>query len=532
VAVTYFAPWDWVIGAGAYADDFDAVRGQIENAQNALLRWVALVAGAGALIAAISGFFMARSISLPIDRVIAELSASSDQIADASQQVSTASSRLAEGASDQAASLEETSASLEEMSSMTKRNAESAAQANELAQVARRAADTGASDMQAMGQAMGEIKTASDDIAKIIKTIDEIAFQTNILALNAAVEAARAGEAGLGFAVVADEVRNLAQRSAQAAKETAGKIEGAITKTAQGVQISEKVAGSLAEIVGKVRGVDGLVSEVSHASREQSHGVDQISTAVGHMDKIVQSNAASAEESAAAATELKAQAAALQDTVAGMVQLVGGQPAVAIAARPSMAHEAAHVAAAANQPSKPAMAQVGGPVPNPAPAEARDLIQWDEARMSTGVASIDAQHRELIDMINRLHRACVEQRGQEELREMMRFLSEYVQKHFRHEEDLMARHQCPSKAQNQAAHQKFLRDFTALTTAFNGGQTNSALLLDLRKLVGEWLVSHICRVDTQLRRCAGKHPDPGAGARKAASASNNGHAELSFTDMK
>ena len=151
---------------------------------------------------------------------------------------------------------------------MTKRNAEHAAQANTLAQEARNAAEMGATDMQAMTTAMHEIKTSSDDIAKIIKTIDEIAFQTNILALNAAVEAARAGEAGAGFAVVADEVRTLAQRSAQSAKETANNIANAVTKTAQGVHISEKVAASLQEIVTKARQVNELVAEVATASKD------------------------------------------------------------------------------------------------------------------------------------------------------------------------------------------------------------------------------------------------------------------------
>ena len=211
---------------------------------------------------------------------------------------------------------------------MTKRNAESATQANELARTARTAADTGARDMQAMSAAMAEIKTSSDDIAKIIKTIDEIAFQTNILALNAAVEAARAGNAGAGFAVVADEVRALAHRSAVASKETAGNIESAITKTAQGVQISNHVTGGLAEIVEKVRQVDGLISEVATASREQNQGVHQINTAIGHMDKVVQMNAASAEESAAAAEELHAQAHALNEIISRLRGLVDGDRAV------------------------------------------------------------------------------------------------------------------------------------------------------------------------------------------------------------
>jgi len=174
---------------------------------------------------------------------------------------------------------------------------------------------------------MQAIKVSSDDIAKIIKTIDEIAFQTNILALNAAVEAARAGESGMGFAVVADEVRNLAQRSAQAAKETAEKIEGAIAKTAQGVELSNKVSQALNDIVTKARQVDELAAELAGAAQEQTQGINQINLAVGEMDKVTQSNAATAEESAASAEELNAQAETMKKSVADLLQLVRGQAA-------------------------------------------------------------------------------------------------------------------------------------------------------------------------------------------------------------
>ncbi|MDR3457678.1 MAG: methyl-accepting chemotaxis protein [Verrucomicrobiae bacterium] len=262
-----------------------------------------------------------------------------EQVTSAAGQVSSASQTLAEGASEQAASLEETSSSLEEMASMTKNNAENTQKTNTLAKQTRAAADKGSTDMQAMIAAMNAIKVSSDDIAKIIKTIDEIAFQTNILALNAAVEAARAGEAGMGFAVVADEVRNLAQRSAQAAKETATKIEGAIAKSAQGVGISNAVAQSLNEIVTKARQVDELAAEVANASREQTEGITQINTAVGQMDKVTQSNAASAEESAAAAEELNAQAETMKQSVAELLQLVGGQNGTATT-RPAGAAQA------------------------------------------------------------------------------------------------------------------------------------------------------------------------------------------------
>ena len=293
----------------------------------------------GALSGLLLAFFIARSISKALQMVADTIADGADQTASAAGQVSAASQSLAEGASEQAASLEETSSSLEEMSSMTQRNAENAQKANDLTRQARSAADTGAADMQAMNTAMQEIKISSDEIGKIIKTIDEIAFQTNLLALNAAVEAARAGEAGMGFAVVADEVRNLAQRCAQSAKETAAKIEGAIGKTAQGVQISAKVTQGLQEIVTKVRQVDELVAEVATASKEQSQGITQVNTAVTQMDKVTQSNAANAEESAGAAEELNAQAEALKEAVAQLMRLVGGQETAGAKRAPAAEHK-------------------------------------------------------------------------------------------------------------------------------------------------------------------------------------------------
>ena len=193
-------------------------------------------------------------------------------LAQVTDRITSASRSLAEAASEQASSLEETSSSLEEMSSMTKKNSENAQTAKTLANQSRQAADTGAADMEQMSKAMQGIQESSADISKIIKTIDEIAFQTNILALNAAVEAARAGEAGMGFAVVANEVRNLAQRSAQAARETADKIEGAIQKSKLGVEINSKVFTGLQGIVTKARQVDELIGDVAAASPRAKPG--------------------------------------------------------------------------------------------------------------------------------------------------------------------------------------------------------------------------------------------------------------------
>ncbi|MBN2454943.1 MAG: MCP four helix bundle domain-containing protein, partial [Sedimentisphaerales bacterium] len=271
------------------------------------------------IIGMVAAFLITRSITKPINRIIAGLTEGAEQVAAASGQVSAASQSLAEGATEQAAGLEETSSSLEEMSSMTKQNADNAQQANTLASEARQAAGTGAESMNRMNSAIQEIQKSSDETAKIIKVIDEIAFQTNLLALNAAVEAARAGEAGKGFAVVAEEVRNLAMRSAEAAKNTASMIEEAVKNSKNGVDIASEVGKVLDEIVQGITKTTDLVSEIAAASQEQAQGIDQVNTAVAQMDKVTQQNAANAEESASASEELSSQAESMKHVVDELV---------------------------------------------------------------------------------------------------------------------------------------------------------------------------------------------------------------------
>jgi methyl-accepting chemotaxis protein len=206
--------------------------------------------------------------------------------------------------------------------------------------------------MVEMTQAMAAIDTSSAEVAKIVKNIDEIAFQTNILALNAAVEAARAGEAGAGFAVVADEVRSLAQRSAAAAKETADKIEAAIASSRNGSRSCDKVRESLTQIADKVSCTDSLVGEIATAAREQAQGIEQINTAIAQMDQVTQSNSASAEESASAAEELDAQASSLKDMVGQLRQLVGGAVTVTTSPPSSSPALASHVTVFSNRPAQ------------------------------------------------------------------------------------------------------------------------------------------------------------------------------------
>ena len=264
-----------------------------------------------------------RRILNPLFQVASALTSAAEITSQNACSVSAASQTLSEGAAEQAASLEETSASLEEMSSMTTSNAASAQRAKGLAAQAREAAEKGEADLDAMAKAMDAIKTSGGEISKIIKTIDEIAFQTNILALNAAVEAARAGESGAGFSVVAEEVRSLARRSAEASRETAEKIEGTLRNTEQGIQYSASVVRSLNQIAAKVRELAEVVAEVALASTEQSQGIEQLNRAVGQMDQVTQSNAATAEENSSAARKLNAQADALHVAVNQLLQLVG-----------------------------------------------------------------------------------------------------------------------------------------------------------------------------------------------------------------
>jgi len=294
-----------------------------------LLSWVAGLGITAAALVTLISLFIARSISTPINRIIAGLNDGADQVNEAAGQVASASQELAAGASQQASSLEETSSALEQMAAMTRANAENAQQANELSNQARAAARSGDQTMEKLNTSMAAINESSGQISKIIKVIEEIAFQTNLLALNAAVEAARAGEHGKGFAVVADEVRNLAQRCAQAAGETTALIEDSVIKAREGTSVAADVGNSLGAIVGDVTKVTDLINGIARASEEQAQGVEQVNTAVSQMDKVTQQNAANAEESASAAEQLSAQAQTVKGIVEELSVLVGGARATA-----------------------------------------------------------------------------------------------------------------------------------------------------------------------------------------------------------
>ncbi len=273
------------------------------------------------------GLIVVRSVNRTLSRSAGELRSSAEQVATASVELASASEMLAQGASEQAASLEETSASGHQISAMTERNAEnSRAAATLMTDVDTKVAHAN-TKLDQMVDSMSEITSSSERIAKIIKVIDEIAFQTNILALNAAVEAARAGEAGMGFAVVADEVRNLAQRCAQAAKDTASLIEESVGNARNGSSRLDEVATVIRSITESAAKVKTLVDEVSVGAGEQSRGIDQISNALVQMEQTTQQTAASAEESASASQELRSQADSMQRVILALEALASSRTA-------------------------------------------------------------------------------------------------------------------------------------------------------------------------------------------------------------
>jgi methyl-accepting chemotaxis protein len=318
--VKLYGEWGWVIGTGIYVDDIER---DLKTLGQVLLAVVGLACGLSVLLT----ISVARSITRPIRRIVDQVTEGASQVNSAAAQVSTASQGLARDASVEAQALEKTSAAGEQIRSMTRKNAENSEASASHMTTTSQLVNEANQKLAEMIKSMAEITGSAGKIGKVIHVIDEIAFQTNILALNAAVEAARAGDAGMGFAVVADEVRNLAQRSAQAARDSAALIEESIARSKEGGAQLEHVAKAITNITESSEKVNMLVKEVHLGSQEQARGIEQITRALSEMEQATQRTAANAEQSVAASQELSAQSESMASTVLQLETLIDGAQA-------------------------------------------------------------------------------------------------------------------------------------------------------------------------------------------------------------
>lgn len=371
--------------------------------------------------------------------------------------IAQSSQTVSQGASTQAAAIEEVSSSLTQLQGQTTANAENASTASQLAEDSRISGEKGNSQMQEMIDAMADINDSSQKIAKIIQTIDEIAFQTNLLALNAAVEAARAGKYGKGFAVVAEEVRSLAARSAKAARETANMIAESTEKVDRGMGIAKRTGQALSKIVGTISEASTLVMEISSASQDQALGIQEITMGMTQIEEITLTNAAAAESNASSAGLLSEQAKEMRDII--------GQYAVV-----SSGDESGQAV----------------------------LMEWCDD-FSVQVPEIDAQHKKLVDMINDLGSAMAMGKGTDVMQGIMGRLGNYVVEHFAFEEDLIRQAGYPDLENHIKVHQGVVAKFTALAEKVNAGLPTASS--ETLAFLQDWLINHIQKVDKKYTSC-------------------------------
>ncbi len=431
-----------------------------------------------------------RQMNHRLSDTLKQINDASDQVASGADQVSSGAQALSQGATEQASSVEELAATINEISGQVKHTADNAREASSKVMQAQSELSVSNDQMREMISSMEEISQKSGDIGKIIKTIEDIAFQTNILALNAAVEAARAGEAGKGFAVVADEVRNLASKSAEAASNTTMLIEGTIQAVENGTQIADQTARALMATVESTRSAVTYVDKISTAAEEQANEISQVTVGVDQISSVVQTNSATAQESAAASEELSGQSQLLKNLVSGFkLRESSGkmaQPVQTRAAAPVQTVTASSYTPVYREPSAPARKKI-----------AVKKYVFDSG-LETGNSTIDGQHKILFDRINDLLDACANGKGRAEIAATLKFLEDYTKEHFDDEEVLQRESGYPDRVNHKKYHEGFKRVVHQLGEQLQKEGPTVALVGKINSSIGGWLVNHIQKEDVKV----------------------------------
>ncbi len=463
----------------------DMQESKVQTTKLAQVEYILL--GVGLTLCTILGFFFTKMIMQPIKDVFGGLNHFStfelqnigkkfkeitSDLATGSKEIKQTSISMADSSSNQAASLEQMNSSLEELTAMTSTNKESADQAHQKAAEASLAAQQGSEAMGQMNQAIGDIKHSTDETAKIIQTIEEIAFQTNLLALNAAVEAARAGEAGAGFAVVAEEVRNLAMRCSEAARNTSNLIEDSQEFAENGVSMSETVSELLDKITDSISDVATLNNEVAVASAEQHQGIEQINIGLSTLDQVTQTNANQA-------SYLAEKSKAIEETVTMLLDITTEPEQVQLPPQKKQAKLAAPV----RKVKQSAVKQKPQQIPN------KQFINWS-SQYSVGVPEMDKQHKQLIKLINKLY---IAMRDKKDIATVMDGVVQYTIRHFTDEETMMKSIHYPGLSQHLAMHKKVISQVKQLAQRVQNKEKgiDKKLLIFLK----EWLLNHIMKQD-------------------------------------
>ena len=485
VRFAYYAPWDWLVGAAAYEDEvFNAQAKLIEGIFGFIVAsaWI----GLGAIVlAGIAALFMGNWIGRRLEGFSVHLADGAGRATDATDRVLTAAQTLAHGQGAQISAHDEVSEALNGLVSKHRERMALVEESRRLATATQEAAETSEKSMQRLEESLAGIQASGGDIARIIKVIDEIAFQTNLLALNAAVEAARAGSVGAGFAVVADEVRSLAQRSAEAARDTRAKIDEAIGRSSQGSVIGHEVAAALHGMAANARDTRARVSELVASAQAEADVAHQSLDTLERTQEIAHKNETASEGLIEAVAVLRESETSQRAVIRGMRSLVASEDANALTGVVVVSEGAA-------------AADEGGETNDRVRAGG---LRYDAATMSTGNDTVDRQHQGLIEIINRIDRAHEEAWTADTVAPLLDSLASYTVDHFRDEEQIMEKAGCPVSKRNCKAHAELLSKFTAWRKDYEATNRPIEKVGQLHQFLTQWLVGHICRVDTCLKTC-------------------------------